>query len=126
MATEEDGQVYHPEMIEDNAEDREEGVNKMDCFMDGSRLCNASCMAYVTYPLGEPKELSRMQAHCSLLLFGERISRHITVVAGTLAHTAKRQKTADQDRQREKGMEPQTQMGPFASPFPTPPTKVTP
>jgi hypothetical protein len=119
--------MYHPEMIEDNPEDRPEGLEKMDCFIDATRLCNASCMAYVTYPLGGPKELSQMQSHCALLLFGERISRHVTIIASTLAATSKRQKTADQDRQRTAATPvADASPGPFANPFPAHPAKAKP
>jgi hypothetical protein len=110
-----DQQVYHPDMLEDDAEDRPEGLNSLDCFIDATRMCNPSCMAYVTYPRGDPKELNEQQAHCALLLFGERAARHLTVLASTLIASEGRRKTAEQDRQREKSMAP---MGPFASPFP--------
>lgn len=109
-------QAYHPEMVDDDAADRPAGLNSLDCFIDATRICNASCMAYVTSPRGDPKELNQQQGHCALLLFGERAARHLTVLASTLASSEGRRKTAEQDRQREKSMAP---TGPFASPFPT-------
>lgn len=108
-----DDPVYQPDMIDDAPEDRP-GLDKMDCFLDNSRLCNASCMAFITYPRGEPKELSDMQAHCAVLLFGERIARHMTILASTAVSSEKRRHTANQDRRREEAMN----AGPFASPFP--------
>lgn len=116
--TTDDGQIYHPEMVEDDATIRPEGVDKMDCFLDFSRVCNASCMAYLTFPRGEPKELSKQQAHCALLLFSERASRHLAILASTMVSAESRNKIADQDRRREKSVEP---TGPFASPFPAAP-----
>lgn len=104
MGTEEDGTVYHPEMIEDDAEDRPEGLDKMDCFLDIGRLCGPNCMAYITYPRGDPKELSEYQSHCALLLFGERIARHVTVLASTVVETTRKKRTASQDAQRAQSM----------------------
>ncbi len=111
-----DSTVYHPDMLDDDAAQRDAGLNSLDCFIDATRVCNPSCMAYVTYPLGDPKELNQQQVHCALLLFGERIGRHLTILAGTFAASEKRRRTADQDRHRQAEM-----ATPFSSPFPSKP-----
>lgn len=117
MGTEE-GQVFHPDMVDDDSEDRPLGLDKMDCFLDNTRMCNASCMAFITYPRGEQKELSEMQQHCAVLLFSERIARHAAIIASTLVSSDKRKKISEQDKQRAQSLTP---TGPFASPFPITP-----
>ena len=117
MGTEE-GQVFHPDMVDDNSEDRPVGLDKLDCFFDSTRMCNPSCMAFITYPRGEQKELSDMQQHCAVLLFGERLARHTAIIASTLVASDKRRNIAEQDRQRAESL---GSSGPFASPFPATP-----
>ena len=111
-----DGQVYHPEMIDDETQGRAEGIDKMDCCIDPCRLCGPSCMAYITFPRGDPKELSNQQAHCAFLLFGERIARHLAILTSTLVSSEKHKKTSEQDRRREKASEAASST---SSPFPT-------
>lgn len=72
------------------------------CFINDTRLCTASCMAYLTFPKAPGPELNDVQACCALLTNAERVGRHLTIIASVLATTEKKGRTAAADQQREK------------------------
>jgi hypothetical protein len=97
-------------------EDNEVGIDSGFCFKDDQRICNASCMAYLTFPK-EAQELNDQQQHCALLVFEERKARHLVIIAKLLAdqNTAGRKAAADKKR------EAAIPAVPAVSPFPKPP-----
>ncbi len=95
------------------------GVDSGLCFKDDQRICNASCMAYLTFPK-ESQELNEQQQHCALLAFEERKARHLVIIAKLLAdkNTAGRKAAADMKREAANPVNPAI---PLTSPFPKPP-----
>jgi hypothetical protein len=101
---------------------REEGASPY-CFLDSKRACNASCMAYVTYPkVAKTSDLSPEQAHCAVVNNAERVGRgvimvgqSVTEVAVTLKSFIARAKNAENDRARttQLGTMPNVSMSPF-------------
>ena len=70
------------------------------CFINDTRLCTASCMAYLTFPKTPGPELNDVQACCALLTNAERVGRHLTIIASMLAATEKKGRTAAADQLR--------------------------
>lgn len=86
------------------------------CFLNDTRECNGSCMAWITHPQGCGPELNEQQSHCMLLTGVERMSRHVTIIASLLSDGEKKRRIAEADKQREKSMQPG--VTPLQSPFP--------
>ena len=59
--------------IPDEKEDIE--GDGMLCFLDDSRECGPSCMAFTTFESESPM-LNDQQKHCSLIVAAERLGRH--------------------------------------------------
>lgn len=77
------------------------------CFLQDTRVCGASCMAYVTYPkASSSSELGGQQQHCALLSGVERVGRNVTVLASIQANTAKRAQVEAADRRRDQQLIP--------------------
>lgn len=82
--------------------------------MDDERVCNASCMAFCTFPrTSNDSELNQQQSHCVLISSAERLGRHAVIFVGMMAEHHKRRKVAEQDARRAAA----TPQGPFASPL---------
>lgn len=92
MGTEEQ-QVEVPDMRDEDA--------SLFCFLDDSRSCNGTCMAYTSFPrTSKDSELSEQQAHCSLLMSMERIGRGTIISASMLSKQAARRASELADQQR--------------------------
>jgi hypothetical protein len=88
------------------------------CFLNDTRECNASCMAWITHPSGCGPELNEVQSHCMLITGVERIARHTTIIASGLADSEKKRRIAEADKRREKSMPLTPKPMPMQSPFP--------
>jgi hypothetical protein len=90
---------------------------QIDCFLNSGRICGPDCVSWVTNPVQDKSRLTFTQRHCLLLSSLERLSRHITIMAGTLADIHSKSRTEAADRQRKEAMG-NVPKGPFADPFP--------
>lgn len=102
-------------------EDMRSPTTGLYCFIHEDKVCNASCMAYVTTPRLPPRsELNDQQAHCELMLCFERMGRNITVLAQIAAETVKRKNISDADKKRAEQFNPHVPSAPVGSrsPFP--------
>lgn len=90
---------------------------KLYCYRDKDRICGPECTAWITNPPTDKGPLEYTQRHCLILSSAERTARHVTIIAATLAESEKREKVAEQDRQRLQAAGPTG--GPFGTnPFP--------
>lgn len=103
--TDESPLLAQPDMVEDDP-----SLEKVYCFLDFTRVCGPSCMAYSTHALPN-NQLPGVQRHCLILNSVERVGRHLTIIAGQLAETHKASRRRDADRKREEN----TPRGPFAA-----------
>lgn len=95
MSNEDEGSVSIPDMVDDDG-----SIERVYCFLDLTRACNASCMAYSTHA-SPNKGLPDVQRHCLVLNNVERTGRHLTIIASQLAELEKSGRRRDADRKRE-------------------------
>lgn len=72
------GSVHHPSLrTQDEAADAGQGL---DCFLDASRPCTATCMAWQLPPEG-PDYKDQHWASCLLLVNAHRLGKHQVLLA---------------------------------------------
>ncbi len=73
--------------------------NEVFCFLNRDCPCTGECAAYRTFP-EESKNLEPHQQHCSLLIYAERGSRSLNIIAGLINEAVGRQRNAKADERR--------------------------
>lgn len=114
MAADDDELIQIPDMVP-------EEKGSLYCFLDHARPCGPECMAHLTFRATLTKtDLSEQQQHCTLLVNADRLARHIVVLTSLVADSQKKQRTKEQDRQREQNTpKPGSLVGSIPnSPFP--------
>ena len=70
------------------------------CFLNESRVCNASCMAFLNPVPPGPDYLDQQWANCSLLVNAHRTGKHLTIIAQVTGESVKAGRTAAADAAR--------------------------
>lgn len=84
--------VHHPSL-------REEPPGALYCFLNDTRECNASCMAWTPPPDG-PDYKDKQWASCHLLVNAHRGGKHLVVLAQVGSELAKTARDEAADRAR--------------------------
>ena len=73
--------------------------DELYCYRDGSRVCNASCMAYISPPEGSDYKDANW-ACCLLLVAAHKTGKHLTVLAQESVARSRQAKNEAADRAR--------------------------
>lgn len=66
------------------------------CFINATRICGASCMAYGTFVPNHPDYKDAQWAHCQLLVQAHRVGKHVVSIASVLDRVLKAGAVAEQ------------------------------
>lgn len=85
---------FHP-----NIKEVEEGKSGLFCFIDHTRPCDVTCMAYCDPP-EQPDYEGKQWAHCHLLVNVHRGGKHLIVLAQVGGELVKKSKIEAADKAR--------------------------
>jgi hypothetical protein len=85
-------------------------ADKLTCFLDQGRFCDADCMAYKVVPDGN-QQLDGGQQHCVLLSALERTGRALQGIGGLMNALNTRWRKQSEDAQRGGPLAPPDPLG---------------